>query len=691
MNIKVQCNCGAKFSFDVEPVNGQMPCAIACPQCGADATAAANLVISQNLPAAQPVAVPAAPPQGLRVAGIAAAPAKTAAPPSATTTGVAPDQLCTRHPRKRVESHCYVCGKPICMDCMQIFGFLCSATCRYQAEQQGIKVPACEFKQSVAEARDWRKVFSIIAAIAVVLMVLAGAWIWLKFSGSHPKVYYSVTSSKDGWYTHGQFIDAKNILVVDEKQIAMHNIDEKKVVWTRPFEKAEDAALMDKPKVLVTADNIWVCLASSVLRLDLKTGDVIKTIPLKGIPTDVRQEKNELVIAGRSESFQESITHIDLTSGEAKTEDLQVKEIARTVKKRLLSQANPTQGVLLNEEFNEPTITGRERSEFIPAGDNIAEMQVTMLEEHFNEVQSIKPNKGPSKLDENVTAATPVAPVAEEILNDIARSRGGGFKTVDESRYKVVLRRNSKEIPEWAGEVIGPPVFFPSKTVDILTAGTGIWIFDKQNKLLKQDKLAHPVAEHFGFSLGTHQAPPCVEVGDTLYFYDQGVLTAFGLPAGDVRWRVQSVGISSVKEDGKGGLYVCTTSANPEDIQFTEQVKIQDRAHPVLMKVDAKSGKILWKANYLGVGCYLSDKFVYAINQQSGGGPGLAVGLAQALGGGGGGGGSSRFRLSRLDPDTGKELWGYYREGLPENLDFKKNRILLQYEDRIVVLKFLTF
>src|SRR5689334_8770567 len=129
MNLKVQCNCGAKFSFDVEPVSGQMPCAIACPQCGSDATAAANQIIAQNLSA---TAVPAAPPtSGLRVAAVASSP-KAAAPVSVAPAAAPAGQLCTRHPRTRVESNCYVCGKPICRDCMQVFGYLCSATCRYQ-------------------------------------------------------------------------------------------------------------------------------------------------------------------------------------------------------------------------------------------------------------------------------------------------------------------------------------------------------------------------------------------------------------------------------------------------------------------------------------------------------------------------------------------------------------------------------
>jgi hypothetical protein len=42
MEIKIECSCGTKFKFDVEPVNGRMPMPVACPACGMDATGQAN-------------------------------------------------------------------------------------------------------------------------------------------------------------------------------------------------------------------------------------------------------------------------------------------------------------------------------------------------------------------------------------------------------------------------------------------------------------------------------------------------------------------------------------------------------------------------------------------------------------------------------------------------------------------------
>lgn len=47
--VKIECGCGQRYSFDVEPVNEQMPCPVKCPACGLDGTSAANEAISYTL------------------------------------------------------------------------------------------------------------------------------------------------------------------------------------------------------------------------------------------------------------------------------------------------------------------------------------------------------------------------------------------------------------------------------------------------------------------------------------------------------------------------------------------------------------------------------------------------------------------------------------------------------------------
>jgi hypothetical protein len=72
ITVKIQCGCGQHYAFDVEPVAGRMPTAVACPACGGDGTAAANAIIAEGL--AAPPASAAAPAARVRLRAAVAAP-----------------------------------------------------------------------------------------------------------------------------------------------------------------------------------------------------------------------------------------------------------------------------------------------------------------------------------------------------------------------------------------------------------------------------------------------------------------------------------------------------------------------------------------------------------------------------------------------------------------------------------------
>ena len=61
MELKVLCDCGQNFKFDVEPANGRMPFKVNCPFCNEDVAAKANALIAENLPVS-PRLPPAVPP-----------------------------------------------------------------------------------------------------------------------------------------------------------------------------------------------------------------------------------------------------------------------------------------------------------------------------------------------------------------------------------------------------------------------------------------------------------------------------------------------------------------------------------------------------------------------------------------------------------------------------------------------------
>jgi hypothetical protein len=64
MDIKIVCDCGQKYIFEVDPDNGLMPGSVNCPACGADGTQEASEILAQLFPEApaEPAAAPAGPP-----------------------------------------------------------------------------------------------------------------------------------------------------------------------------------------------------------------------------------------------------------------------------------------------------------------------------------------------------------------------------------------------------------------------------------------------------------------------------------------------------------------------------------------------------------------------------------------------------------------------------------------------------
>ena len=157
--------------------------------------------------------------------------------------------------------------------------------------------------------------------------------------------------------------------------------------------------------------------------------------------------------------------------------------------------------------------------------------------------------------------------------------------------------------------------------MNVLTAGKTVIVFDKTNKKLWQAALAYSVlngAGGFGEgAFGGGDTPfgegPCVERGDTLYVFDQAVLTAFDLATGNARWRLPSVGIVGLFFDDKGMLYVNTTTASPENIKYSRQIDITQKTDAILLKIDPKTGRTLWSVKPGGFISYLSGKYIYTV------------------------------------------------------------------------------
>ena len=48
IEVKIQCDCGTRYKFDVEPLHGRMPARVHCPGCGVEGTDLANAQIRQS-------------------------------------------------------------------------------------------------------------------------------------------------------------------------------------------------------------------------------------------------------------------------------------------------------------------------------------------------------------------------------------------------------------------------------------------------------------------------------------------------------------------------------------------------------------------------------------------------------------------------------------------------------------------
>ena len=546
-----------------------------------------------------------------------------------------------------------------------------------------------------AEERAWRKGLWLMAGVAVLVLAVAGGWGWYAFAGSKPHLAASLKLS-DAAPARIEFLGPDKILIVTSAEAGLRDLTLKKVLWsTRLREPPADpsiSAAASAPPVFADHDKLWICLGDQVKCLDQATGAIKQTVPITGRFVSFTPADTTLLVVSAPDETRRIALRIELSTGAVSSQEITVpRKEKQTLPGDLPPNVLPTAAVLTSQileeqKFNKPL--DAMSSEFFSAGKNLVELRVKLLQAKVTYIPSIKP-AGPSQLNGQTTAGSSAGVIGEEILNDLKRSQTGGVRPVDESRYEVRLRRWIESQPvEWQGEVTGAPSFFALSTVDLLVAGQTLAVFDKQNQKLFESKLSYPVSERFTTGGLAGRLMPAAERAGTLYFFDQGVLTAFSLPGGAVRWRLPSFGISALQFDGQGMLYVDSTKAGPEDIQYADTISFE-KIPPVLLKVDAASGKILWKAEGRGEHCLVSGKFLYAESVQQGG-----LGLAAALGDAFDappGEGPVYFHLYRMDPATGQALWGLYREQRPRNLALQGNRILLRFGNDLELFKFLAF
>ena len=791
--MKVQCSCGAKYEFEITPEMSSRPVQFICPACGTDASDFVDGLVRRELSQTmKPTGVP------VSVTGSMATPAEALGtseppqpprlglairPPTASSADAGEDstegQPCLKHPGQAATAQCYICSKPICPKCMELFGYVCSPLCKAKAESRGIRIPVYKGQKMVREAHSWRKVVWVAGSAGAALAVIFAVWFWYAWFGSIPRAIFSVRFPEVGYagqsalcgqgnsqfvFIHGNTLaryDLKrnqeiwSVRLVDPKKFAELADAQLKAMQQRNVQLAdkgvEDLPRLPSPDKMmeqmeqsaenalalhVRGEKIWVASPGKLARYDWDTGKAAQAMQVPGSAAGLLSRGDDLV-AVNTDTDKPSATYFDLAKCETRTELLSGSETNAGAPKspqkpgteslaglpvgmpgkdmgRPMDPAKVAQqaqnlsmparvalpATLANSMNQERTLaamndqprasTGASRQtvpemtrSLIPSKAGLIELSVKLLESRIIERSAMKPASAKSVLDGNLTAGDSMA-AAGEMLNEMQRSRGGDVVQEDQSRYQVTLRAPGTEVA-WTGEVTGPPRLFPSDSVTVLAAGKMILVFDHSGKKLWQSSLNFELPGGFGGpddQAASYGHGPCIEHHGSLYVFDQGVLTAFDLASGNARWRLPSVGIAGVFFDDHDMIYVNTTTASPEKIKYSREIDLNRKVSSVVLKVDSKNGKILWRASQVGLVDYVSGKIVltvqsYQPDEEDSSTPDTGLETPPYL------------RIRRLDASNGKELWEHYQQRCPLDIGFDKNLIRLVFKKEVQVLKFL--
>lgn len=392
--MKVQCSCGAKYVFDITPAMRSNPVQFICPACGVDASQFVDDLVRRELgqataPYGQPISVltgaPAAAPIPAGVLLDDAPPPPVAAPrpavavrmhkpaAAAVAEGAPPVPVdgtpCLKHPGEVATEKCFMCSKPICPKCMELFGYVCSPLCKAKADSHGIKVPVYEFQKSVVEARQWRKTVWVGSGVGAVLAAFLGVWFWYAWFGCMPHPIFSVRFPER--VAAGQSVitgkDHDQVVFLHGGNLARYELKSGKPVWSLelidrkeieakanaeirsmeaanlkirdrggsgmrlPFidELTKDMvqAAEEELSLHVRGQNVWVATHDKLVRHDWNSGKADKELAVQSGFGGLISRGDELLLVD-SVSGKPLVTHINLATAEIRTEDLTSAEAA---------------------------------------------------------------------------------------------------------------------------------------------------------------------------------------------------------------------------------------------------------------------------------------------------------------------------------------------------------------------------
>ena len=382
--MKIQCSCGTKYAFDVSPEMAQKPIRFVCQKCGLDSSDMVNELIRREL-AAQTPAPATPPPAPVRVvmpgftppiestpppapiAPVVEAPRlkvahETPSPEPAAAPAPAPSsKYCPKHRRNLATYRCLVCQKPMCSECMKLFGYVCSPLCKAKAEAEKINVPVYAGQSAVAEARFWRKTGAAFGALALAVVLALGFWFWYAWFGSVPHTVFSVKFDERAFSGASKLVGPDQFIFLHGGTLTRYDLKTKKQIWSQelitdqqvadvikrqneiraattgnlssapPDEKRKDLARQELEADLqlhVSGQNVWVISRALLTHYDWNTGNAVQEIPIMNGSGRFVARDNQLLLVQENDSGQQFDTRINLTSGEVSTEQIYQPEPA---------------------------------------------------------------------------------------------------------------------------------------------------------------------------------------------------------------------------------------------------------------------------------------------------------------------------------------------------------------------------
>lgn len=348
-------------------------------------------------------------------------------------------------------------------------------------------------------------------------------------------------------------------------------------------------------------------------------------------------------------------------------------------------------GVDFSGELGRAPEVGHEYKSLIPTSDGFIQLTTKLLEWKIVERDAMKARPKKSALEGNVSAGASLE-IANELLNEMRRDAGDSKVREDHSRYLAKVHIGGKDVPDWEGEFVGKAAVYPQPSVNVIVGGKTLVVLDKSNKKKWESTLSYPLSGGGTYFEDDEDAlrtglGPVVERGDTLYVFDQGVLSAFETATGNARWRLPSVGVSGLYFDDQGSIYVNTTTASPDKIKYSKQIDVMDQSGDIVIKLDARTGKEIWKHSMGGTIAHLDGKYIYTMSYL---GPleddeelspeMVAMGVQT----------KPYLRIRRINPKNGRVMWDYYQPRGPLDVKIHENTFQVVLKKEVQVLKFLS-